>query len=225
MSTAGFTLPGRLIRKLSIISLTVVLLYGVSRVILPPPAIDISTSIPPGKQIAVFGGGCFWGMEAVFEHLQGVSDVVTGFSGGGATTADYVLVSAGLTNHAESVRIIYDPSQISYEQLLKVYFLVAHNPTQLNYQGPNTGRQYRSVIFFANDEQKQVVQEYINELNKAQIFDQQIVTDITPLEAFYQASEYHQDYIKRHPRDRYVVVNDLPKLAKLQAKFPEMYKK
>jgi len=207
------------------ISLTAVLLYGASRVMLPAPAIDISTIAPEGKQIAVFGGGCYWGMEAVFEHLKGVSDVVSGFSGGGASTADYGLVSAGLTDHAESVKIIYDPSKISYSQLLKVYFLVAHDPTQLNRQGPDSGKQYRSVIFFHNDEQKQAAQEYIAQLNKSQVFDKQIVTQLAPLNGFYQAAEYHQNYIVRHPSDRYVVTNDLPKLAKLQAKFPEMYKK
>ncbi|MEH2170607.1 MAG: peptide-methionine (S)-S-oxide reductase MsrA [Nostoc sp.] len=225
MSIYNFTLSRQLLRNLSIISLTVVLLYGVSRVILPAPATDISTAAPKGKQVAVFGGGCYWGMEAVFEHLKGVSDVVSGFSGGDAKTADYAIVSAGLTNHAESVKITYDPSQISYSQLLKVYFLVAHDPTQLNRQGPDSGKQYRSVIFFGNDEQKRVAHEYIAQLNKLRIFDKQIVTELAPLKGFYQAAAYHQNYIVHHPSDRYVVVNDLPKLAKLQAKFPDMYSK
>ncbi|MEH1765728.1 MAG: peptide-methionine (S)-S-oxide reductase MsrA [Nostoc sp.] len=225
MSIYNFTLSRQLLRNFSIFSLTVVLLYSASRVILPAPATDISTVAPKGKQVAVFAGGCYWGMEAVFEHLKGVSDVVSGFSGGDAKTADYAIVSAGLTNHAESVKITYDPSKISYNQLLKVYFLVAHDPTELNRQGPDSGKQYRSAIFFANDEQKQAAQEYIAQLNKSRIFDKPIVTELDPLKGFYQAAAYHQNYIVHHPSDRYVVVNDLPKLAKLQAKFPDMYSK
>ncbi|MBG1266362.1 peptide-methionine (S)-S-oxide reductase MsrA [Nostoc sp. WHI] len=224
MSTRNFTFSRQLVPNLSIILLTVVLLYGASRVILPAPAIDISTSIPKGKQTAVFGGGCYWGMEGVFEHVKGVSDVVSGFSGGGAKTADYALVSSGFTNHAESVQITYDPAQISYSQLLKIYFLVAHDPTQLNRQGPDSGKQYRSVIFFANDEQKRVTQDYINQLNKAHVFQKEIVTELAPLKGFYQAAEFHQNYIEHYPNNPYVVVNDLPKLAKLQVKFPNMYK-
>ncbi|BAY21193.1 peptide methionine sulfoxide reductase [Calothrix sp. NIES-2100] len=224
MSIHNFTLSRHLIRNLSIISLTVVLLCGASLVILRTPATDISTVAPQGKQVAVFAGGCYWGMEAVFEHVKGVSDVVSGFSGGSAKTANYGLVSAGLTNHAESVKITYDPSLISYSQLLHVYFLVAHDPTQLNRQGPDSGQQYRSAIFFANDQQKQVAQEYIAQLNKSQIFPQQIVTQLAPLQGFYQAAAYHQNYIARHPGNPYVVVNDLPKLVKLQAQFPNLYK-
>ncbi|MBE9004498.1 peptide-methionine (S)-S-oxide reductase MsrA [Fortiea sp. LEGE XX443] len=225
MSNNNFTLSRNLVRNLSIISLTLILLYGASRVIFPTPAADISTATPQGKQIAVFGGGCFWGMEAVFEHLKGVSDVVSGYSGGNATNADYTLVSSGFTDHAESVKITYDPSQISYSQLLKIYFLVAHDPTQLNRQGPDSGKQYRSVIFFTNTQQKQEAQEYIAQLNQKQIFDNQIVTELNPLKGFYQAEEYHQNYIVRNPNSRYVVVHDLPKLAKLQEKFPEIYSK
>ncbi|MBC1222227.1 peptide-methionine (S)-S-oxide reductase MsrA [Nostoc sp. UCD121] len=225
MSIHNFTLSRQLLRNLSIISLTVVLLYSASRVILSAPATDISNAAPQGKQVAVFAGGCYWGMEAVFEHLKGVSDVVSGFSGGDARTADYTLVSAGLTNHAESVKITYDPSKISYNQLLKVYFLVAHDPTELNRQGPDLGKQYRSAIFFANDEQEQAAQKYIAQLKKSRIFDKPIVTELDPLKGFYQAAAYHQNYIVHHPSDRYVVVNDLPKLAKLQAKFPDMYSK
>ncbi|MGJ5632710.1 peptide-methionine (S)-S-oxide reductase MsrA [Nostoc sp. CALU 1950] len=225
MSIHNFTLSRQLLRNLSIISLIFLLLYGASRVMLSAPATDISTVAPQGKQVAVFAGGCYWGMEAVFEHLLGVSDVVSGFSGGDARTADYTLVSAGLTNHAESVKITYDPSKISYNQLLKVYFLVAHDPTQLNRQGPDSGKQYRSAIFFANDEQKQTAQEYIAQLNKSRVFDKPIVTELDSLKGFYQAAAYHQNYIVHHPSDRYVVMNDLPKLAKLQVKFPDMYSK
>ncbi|AFY35537.1 peptide-methionine (S)-S-oxide reductase MsrA [Calothrix sp. PCC 7507] len=225
MSTRSFTLSRDLVRNLSLISLAVLLVYGASCVMLPAPAIDISTSTPQGKQTAVFAGGCFWGMEAVFEHLKGVSDVVSGFSGGDPRTANYTLVSSGFTDHAESVKIIYDPSQISYKDLLKVYFLVAHDPTQLNRQGSDSGRQYRSAIFFVNDKQKQVAQDYINQLNKAQTFHKQIVTELAPLNGFYQAEAYHQNYIVRNLGDRYVVTHELPKLAKLQTAFPKMYKK
>ena len=226
MSTRSFTLSRYLLLCLSLILLTsVVIMRSASYAIIFNPATDISTSTAKGKQTAVLAGGCFWGMEAVFEHLKGVSDVVSGFSGGSATTANYELVSSGLTGHAESVKITYDPSQISYEQLLKIYFMVAHDPTQLNRQGPDSGKQYRSVIYFANDEQKRVAVDYINQLNKAHIFDKQIVTQLLPLNGFYQAEEYHQDFIDRNPNYPYVVVNDLPKLAQLQSQFPNIYKK
>lgn len=226
MSTPSFTLKRHLVLNLCIILLTTVALaYGASRAMLPNLATDTETSTAKGKQTAVLSGGCFWGMEAVFEHLKGVSDVVSGFSGGSATTANYEIVSSGLTGHAESVKITYDPSQISYSQLLKIYFLVAHDPTQLNRQGPDSGTQYRSVIFFANDEQKRVAQAYIEQLNKAHIFHKQIVTQLVPLKGFYKAAEDHQDFIDRNPNYPYVVVNDLPKLAQLQAQFPDIYKK
>ncbi|MEH2450898.1 peptide-methionine (S)-S-oxide reductase MsrA [Nostoc sp.] len=225
MSTRSFTLKGYLLVSLSIILLiSVVLVRGASEAVLPNPATDISNSTAKGKQTAVFAGGCFWGMSAVFEHLKGVSDVVSGFSGGSAATADYELVSSGLTGHAESVKITYDPSQISYGQLLKIYFSVAHDPTQLNRQGPDSGKQYRSVIFFANDKQNQVALNYINQLNKAHIFHQQIVTQLLPLNGFYKAQEYHQHFIDRNPNYPYVVVNDLPKLAQLKSQFPNLYK-
>lgn len=226
MSTPDFTFKRHLIRNLSIILLaTVTFAYGASRAMVPKAATDISTSTVKGKQTAVLSGGCFWGMEAVFEHLKGVSDVVSGFSGGSATTANYEVVSSGLTGHAESVKITYDPSQISYSQLLKIYFLVAHDPTQSNRQGPDSGTQYRSVIFFANEEQKRIAQTYIDQLNKEHIFQKQIVTQVVPLKGFYKAAEYHQHFIDRNPNYPYVVVNDLPKLTQLQAQFPNIYKK
>ncbi len=225
MSIRSFTLSRSLVRNLSIISLTAVILaYSVSRMTLPAPATDISASTVKGKQTAVLSGGCFWGMEAVFEHLKGVSDVVSGFSGGSAATAHYEVVSSGETGHAESVKITYDPSQISYSQLLKIYFLVAHDSTQLNRQGPDSGTQYRSAIFFANDEQKRVAQAYIEQLNKAHILHKPIVTQLVPLKGFYAAEEYHQHFIDRNPNYPYVVVNDLPKLYQLREKFPDMYK-
>jgi peptide-methionine (S)-S-oxide reductase len=184
----------------------------------------ISSEQEKGKKTLVLAGGCFWGMEAVFEHLKGVTNVVSGYSGGTADTAQYETVSSGRTNHAESIRITYDPTQISYEQLLQVYFLVAHNPTQLNRQGPDRGPQYRSAIFFANAEQKQIAETYIDRLNKAKTFSEPIVTQVVPLQDFYPAEDYHQDFITHNPSYPYVVAHDLPKLVQLQKQFPEMYK-
>ena len=212
-------------RKISILALSAVLLTGgISPTTPPVAAADIPASTPKGKQTAVFSGGCFWGVEAVFEHLKGVSEVVSGYSGGKAATANYETVSSGQTGHAESVKITYDPSQISYSQLLKVFFLVAHDPTQLNRQGPDWGTQYRSVIFFANSEQQRAAQAYINQLNKAHLFRQPIVTQLAPLSSFYAAEDYHQNFIARNPNYPYVVVNDVPKLKQLREQFPEMYK-
>ncbi|MBV8883882.1 MAG: peptide-methionine (S)-S-oxide reductase MsrA [Chroococcidiopsidaceae cyanobacterium CP_BM_RX_35] len=225
MSICSFALSRRSVLSLSIISLTaVVLVNGVSRMTLPAPAADNSTAMVKGRQMAVLSGGCFWGMEAVFEHLKGVSAVVSGFSGGSAATANYEVVSSGKTGHAESVKITYDPSQISYSQLLKIYFLVAHDPTQLNRQGPDWGTQYRSVIFFANDEQKRVAQAYIDQLNKAHFFHKPIVTQLVRLNGFYPAEAYHQHFIDRNPNYPYVVVNDWPKLTQLREQFPDLYK-
>jgi peptide-methionine (S)-S-oxide reductase len=190
----------------------------------PDPTLDISVSTAVGEQTAVFAGGCFWGMEAVFEHLKGVSKVVSGFSGGSAATAHYEEVSTGTTGHAESVKVTYDPSQISYGQLLKVYFFVAHDPTELNRQGPDVGTQYRSAIFFGNDEQKKVAQAYIDQLKQAHVFNQAIVTQLVPLTNFYAAEDYHQQFIARHPNYPYVVINDLPKLDHLRQQLPNLYR-
>ncbi len=219
-------IPSRyLVGSFSVILVTAVALaYGASHAVLPAPATDISTSTTTGKQTAVFSGGCFWGMEAVFEHLKGVSSVVSGYSGGSAVTASYEVVSSGTTGHAESIKVTYDPSQISYEQLLKVYFLVAHDPTELNRQGPDAGTQYRSAIFFANDAQKSIAQAYIDQLNKAHTFPKPIVTQLVPLKSFYAAEGYHQHFIDLHPDNPYVVVNDLPKLRSLRQQFPNIYK-
>jgi peptide-methionine (S)-S-oxide reductase len=189
-----------------------------------PIAVAIPASTVKGTQTAVFSGGCFWGVEAVFEHLKGVSEVVSGYSGDKATTANYETVSTGQTNQAESVKVTYDPSQISYNQLLKVFFLVAHDPTQLNRQGPDSGPQYRSTIFFTNSEQQRAAKAYISQLNKAHLFRQPIVTQLIPLSSFYAAEEYHQNFIARNPYHPYVVVNDAPKLKQLQEQFSEMYK-
>lgn len=190
---------------------------------LPEPTADAPLSTAAGTQTAVFAGGCFWGVEAVFEHVRGVTQVVSGYSGGSAETANYDQVSSGSTGHAESVRISYDPARISYGQLLKVFFSVAHDPTELNRQGPDTGTQYRSAVFFANDEQKRVAEAYIAQLQAARAFARTIVTQVTQLKAFYEAEAYHQDYLVRHPDQPYIVVNDLPKIANLQRQFPALY--
>jgi len=178
-----------------------------------------------GKQTAVLAGGCFWGVDAVFKHVKGVSSVVSGYSGGSGATAEYETVSSGSTGHAESVKITYDPSRISYSELLRIFFSVATDPTQLNRQGPDTGTQYRSVIFYADENQKQIALAYIDQLNKAKVFSAPIVTQVVPLKAFYPAEEYHQDFLERHPDHPYIVYNDLPKLRELQNQFPDLYKK
>jgi peptide-methionine (S)-S-oxide reductase len=210
--------------SLSLVSLTVPLACSASHAAIPDPATDVAAVPTQRQQTAVLSGGCFWGMEAVFEHLKGVSDVVSGFSGGSAATAHYDIVSSGETGHAEAVKITYDPSQISYGQLLKVYFAVAHDPTELNRQGPDSGTQYRSAIFFSNNEQKQVAEAYINQLNQAHVFNQPIVTQLAPLNGFYAAEAYHQNFVDRNPAYPYVVINDLPKLAQLREQFPDLYK-
>jgi peptide-methionine (S)-S-oxide reductase len=181
-------------------------------------------TLAKGEQVAVLAGGCFWGVDAVFKHVKGVSSVVSGYSGGGAATARYPVVSTGMTGHAESVKITYEPSQISYADLLRVFFSVAHDPTQLNRQGPDVGSQYRSAIFYANDAQKQTAQAYVAQLNKAGVFSGPIVTQVAPFEQFYAAEDYHQNYLANHPNQPYIVFNDMPKLRRLQQQFPALYK-
>jgi len=190
---------------------------------LPNPVVDTPAATARGTETAVLAGGCFWGVEAVFEHVKGVTQVASGYSGGTKETAKYGKVSSGTTGHAESVQITYDPSRITYGQLLQVFFSVAHNPTELNRQGPDTGPQYRSAIFYANAEQKRVAQAYISQLQAAKVFSRPIVTQLAPLGAFYPAEEYHQDYIVKNPHQPYVVINDLPKIANLQRQFPGLY--
>jgi peptide-methionine (S)-S-oxide reductase len=171
----------------------------------------------------VLSGGCFWGIQAVFQHVKGVTSAISGYSGGAADTAQYETVSTGTTGHAESVKITYDPSQVSYGQILKVFFSVAHDPTELNRQGPDDGTQYRSVIFYANNEQKRIAQAYIDQLNRAKVFPAPIVTQIDGLKAFYPAEAYHQDYATRHPNDPYIAINDLPKVEHLRQVLPDLY--
>jgi peptide-methionine (S)-S-oxide reductase len=189
----------------------------------PDPKIDAPPSMAKVTQTAVFAGGCFWGVEAVFEHVKGVAQVVSGYSGGSADSAQYERVSSGATGHAESVRVTYDPSRVTYGQLLKVFFSVAHDPTELNRQGPDTGTQYRSAIFFSGDEQKRIAESYIAQLQAARVYPRPIVTEISPLKVFYEAEAYHQDYLARHPNQPYIVINDLPKLANLQRQLPALY--
>ena len=176
-----------------------------------------------GKEVAILAGGCFWGVEGVFEHVKGVSEVVSGYSGGDEKTANYPRVSSGGTGHAEAVKITYDPTQISYAQLLKIYFSVAHDPTQLNRQGPDQGPQYRSAIFFANDEQRQIAAGYIAQLNQAKTFPKPIVTQLVSLDTFYDAESEHQNFLAQNPKHPYIVYHDLPKLEQLRKQFPALY--
>jgi peptide-methionine (S)-S-oxide reductase len=189
----------------------------------PDPVVDSPRQ--SGDQIAVFAGGCFWCTEAVFEQLAGVKKVISGFAGGTAETAHYETVSAGRTNHAEAIQITYDPSKITYGQLLKVLFSVAHDPTTKDRQGPDWGKQYRSAIFYGNADQKRVAEDYIKQLNEAGVFKKAIVTEVAELKGFYPAEEYHQDFVKNHPGHPYVVVNSLPKLDKLKKMYPDLLKK
>ncbi len=191
----------------------------------PKPARDVSPAAPGTQQTAVFAGGCFWGVEAVYERLKGVSNVVSGFAGGSKPTAHYEIVSLGTTGHAESVQITYDPSQITFGQLLTVFFAVAHDPTEVNRQGPDDGPQYRSSIFYANVEQRDVAQAYIQQLDAAKLFKRKIATTLVPLEAFYPAEGYHQNFVERNPTFPYVVYNDLPKVRHLEKAFPELLKR
>ncbi len=189
------------------------------------PPVDIRETKAKSEQTIVLAGGCFWGVEAVFEQLKGVSSVVSGYSGGTLATANYNAVSNGTTSHAEAIKITYDPNQISYGQLLKIYFLIAHDPTQVNRQSPDIGTQYRSAIFFTNTDQQKVAKAYIDRLNKARVFPNSIATQLVPLTKFYAAEDYHQNFIARNPSQAYVVRFDLPKLAQLRQQFPNLIKK
>jgi peptide-methionine (S)-S-oxide reductase len=190
---------------------------------LPDPRGDLAVDNGKGEQTAVFAGGCFWGVEAVFKHVKGVSSAASGYAGGPPEAAKYDIVSTGRTGHAESVRVVYDPAKVSYGQLLKVFFSVAHNPTELNRQGPDVGTQYRSAIFYTNDEQKRVAEGYIDQLTAAKSFPKPIVTQVTPLKKFYEAEAYHQNYLALHPDNPYIIYNDLPKLDELRKTLPTLY--
>ena len=188
----------------------------------PPPATD--TAAAGDTETAVVAGGCFWGVQAVFQHVKGVTGVVSGYAGGTKDTAQYEVVSSGRTGHAESVEIKFDPKQITYGHILQIYFSVAHDPTQLNRQGPDTGTQYRSAVFFTSPEQQRVAQAYVTQLDTAGVFKRKVVTQINPLAGFYAAEGYHQDYATLHPDNPYIYYNDLPKVENLKAMFPDVYR-
>jgi peptide-methionine (S)-S-oxide reductase len=190
----------------------------------PAPVKNEERATAPGKETAVVAGGCFWGIQAVFQHVKGVVSATSGYSGGTVKNPDYEAVSSGATGHAESVQIVYDPSQVTYGELLRVFFSVALDPTQVNRQGPDEGTQYRSVIFYGNDEQKRIAEAYIAQLNQAKVFSRAIATQVVALKAFYPAEGYHQNYATVHPNDPYIVYNDAPKVANLRKEFPESYK-
>ncbi|MEN5344162.1 peptide-methionine (S)-S-oxide reductase MsrA [Achromobacter mucicolens] len=194
--------------------------------IIPPPAADqaASAAATATQEKAVIAGGCFWGVQAVFQHVKGVSNAVSGYAGGQAGTANYNAVGSGRTGHAEAVEITYDPRQISYGQLLQIYFSVAHDPTQLNRQGPDHGTQYRSAVFPANDSQRKVAEAYIAQLNKTGAYPKALATTIEPLQAFYPAEDYHQDYLVRNPNSLYIVINDVPKVENLAKTFPDWWR-
>ena len=193
-------------------------------VTLPAPAVDLPRAAKPGKSTVVFAGGCFWGVQAVFQHVKGVTDATSGYAGGAADTAKYPLVSTGDTGHAESVRVTFDPSQVTFGQLLKVFFSVAHDPTELNHQGNDEGTQYRSAVFFTNPDEKRVTEAYVAQLDRAKVFPDRIVTQVVPLPAFYPAEAYHQNYATLHPDEPYIMFNDAPKVTHLRQLFPDLYR-
>jgi peptide-methionine (S)-S-oxide reductase len=193
-------------------------------VTIPPPTTDETVAPNAAAEVAVFAGGCFWGVQGVFQHVDGVTSAVSGYAGGAPDTAHYDVVSNGESGHAESVQITFDPHKISFGQLLRIYFSVAHDPTELNRQGPDTGTQYRSTIFPTSDEQARIAKAYIEQLGAARAFDAKIVTTIEPGRTFYPAEDYHQDYLTRHPDSLYIVINDLPKVENLKLVYPKLYR-
>lgn len=190
----------------------------------PAPAVDTPLTASKGHETAVVAGGCFWGIQGVFQHVKGVISATSGYSGGAAGTAHYEEVSTGTTGHAESVQVVFDPSQISYGQILMVFFAVGHNPTELNFQGPDHGTQYRSSIFYSDAGQKKIADAYVAQLTGDKIYSNPIVTRIVPLDGFYPAEDYHQNYLKLHPYEPYIMINDLPKISALKNQFPNLYR-
>ncbi len=217
-------------RKLSVCALliagaTVAIVKGDAAKNFPDPLMKTSASSEQGKQSVVLAGGCFWGVEGVFERVKGVTNVVAGYAGGDKSTAQYETVSTGTTGHAESVKVTYDPAKVTFGQLLKIYFSVVQDPTELNRQGPDTGTQYRSVIFYMNDDQKRVAEAYIQQLDNAKVFSRKIVTQVVPYKGFYPAEAYHQHFLDNNPTYPYIVYNDMPKIAALKKDYPQMCKR
>jgi peptide-methionine (S)-S-oxide reductase len=190
---------------------------------IPPAKIDVPPATVPGKQTAVFAGGCFWGTQAVFERVKGVLETTVGYSGGSAKTATYNQVTTETTGHAESVEVVYDPSRLTYGELLRIFFSVAHDPTQLNRQGPDVGTSYRSAIFYSTNDQKRIADSYIAQLNATKVFPGRIITEVTPLKGFYRAEEYHQDFAIKNPTNNYIQICDLPRIADLKQQFPDLF--
>jgi len=213
-----------LVPTLRVVVVTALTLSATTGVRLPDPVVDAPLARTAGRQTAVIAGGCFWGIQAVFEHVKGVISATSGYSGGDAASPSYEEVSTGETGHAESVQITYDPSQISYGQLLKVFFSVAHDPTELDRQGPDNGTQYRSAIFYSSPEQQRIASAYIAQLGSIKVFSQKIVTEVTPFKAFYPAEDYHQDYFIHHPYSPYIIINDKPKVEHLKTEWPALYR-
>jgi peptide-methionine (S)-S-oxide reductase len=222
-------MPGSVPRRNGALLLLVVLVAcaagcrAAGRPHIPAAAQDAALATKPGKQAAVFAGGCFWGVQSVFERVKGVVDTTAGYAGGSAATATYSQVTTETTGHAESVRVVYDPSRITYGQLLRIYFSVAHDPTELNRQGPDVGTSYRSAIFYTSDEQRRISEAYIAQLDGAHVFGRPIVTQVTALKGFYDAESYHQDYALHNPDNPYILVCDRPKIGALKEQFPELF--
>jgi peptide-methionine (S)-S-oxide reductase len=215
---------GKLAQCLAPIAVLLGVAAKAPRTEVPPASSHMVTRAAKGDQVAVFSGGCFWGIQAVFQHVKGVMNAVSGYAGGDAASAHYDRVSEGNTGHAESVQVTFDPTQVSYEQLLQVFFAVAHDPTQLNYQGPDHGTQYRSAIWYTNDQQKAAAEAYIAQLTNAKVWPRPIVTKVAPVGAFYPAETYHQDYATIHPNQPYILFNDAPKVAALKKQLPALYR-
>lgn len=197
-------------------------IFSIARALILAALVPLAASAQ--TQTAVFSGGCFWGVDAVFKHVKGVTKVVSGYSGGEAATAHYEIVSEGMSGHAESVQVTFDPSKVTYETLLKVFFSVAHDPTELNYQGPDHGTQYRSAIWYANADQEKEAKAAIADLTQKKVYKAPIVTEVTPLKKFYPAEDYHQNYLAQHMTQAYIVYNDIPKVENLKVKYPELYR-
>jgi peptide-methionine (S)-S-oxide reductase len=214
--------PTRFLTMLAVLGVALACQAG-SGTPVPAPLVDEAKTSAPAKETIVLAGGCFWGVQAVFQHVKGVIKATSGYSGGALKNPDYETVSTGTTGHAESVQVVYDPSQITYGELLRIFFSVAHDPTELNRQGPDEGTQYRSVIFYNNDGQKHIAEAYIAQLDQARIYRGKIVTEVVPFKAFYPAEAYHQNYATLHPDNPYIVYNDAPKVANLRREFPDVY--